>query len=49
MTQQIKSRIEQIRRGEVPDGYKKTEVGIVPVEWDEIKLSDVLKKQKNIQ
>ncbi|MBR6051056.1 MAG: restriction endonuclease subunit S [Clostridia bacterium] len=47
MTQQIRSRIEQIRRGEIPNGYKKTEVGIVPVEWDEIKLSDVLKKQKN--
>ena len=35
MTPQIKQRIEQIRRGEVPDGYKKTKVGIVPNEWKE--------------
>ncbi len=33
MTQQIKQRIEQIRRGEVPEGYKKTKVGIIPAEW----------------
>ena len=35
MTPQIKQRIEQIRRGEVPEGYKKTKVGIVPNEWKE--------------
>ena len=34
MTPQIKEHIEQIRRGEVPDGYKKTKVGIVPAEWN---------------
>ena len=42
MTPQIKQRIEQIRRGEVPDGYKKTKVGIVPEEWEEHKLSHYL-------
>lgn len=35
MTPQIKQRIEQIRRVEVPEGYKKTKVGIVPEEWEE--------------
>ena len=35
MTPQIKQRIEQIRRGEVPEGYKKTKVGLVPEEWEE--------------
>ena len=35
MTPQIKQRIEQIRCGEVPEGYKKTKVGIVPNEWKE--------------
>ena len=35
MTPQIKQRIEQIRRGEIPEGYKKTKVGIVPEEWEE--------------
>lgn len=45
MTPEIKNRIEQIRRGEVPEGYKKTRAGIIPVEWQEKDLSDVLKKQ----
>ena len=34
MTPQIKNRIEQIRRREVPEGYKRTKVGIVPVDWN---------------
>lgn len=34
MTSDIKQRIKQINRGEVPQGYKKTEVGIVPNEWE---------------
>ena len=33
MTQGIQNRIEQIWRGEVPDGYKKTKVGIIPMNW----------------
>ena len=41
MTPEIKQRIEQIRRGEVPEGYKKTKVGIVPNEWVETKFSDL--------
>lgn len=34
MTEEIKQRIEQINRGEVPKGYKRTKVGIVPEEWE---------------
>ena len=41
MTPKIKQRIEQIRRGEVLEGYKKTKVGIVPNEWIETKFSDL--------
>lgn len=41
MTPQIKQRIEQIRRGEVPEGYKKTKIGIVPEEWETRSLSDI--------
>ena len=26
--------IEQIQRGNVPDGYKKTKAGILPADWD---------------
>lgn len=41
MTPEIKQRIEQIRRGEVPEGYKKTKAGIVPSVWDVTKLSSI--------
>ncbi len=33
MTPQIKQRIDQIRRGEVPEGYTKTKEGIIPSDW----------------
>ena len=42
MTSKIKQRIEQIQRGEVPEGYKKTKVGIVPSEWIYEKLDNYL-------
>lgn len=41
MTPEIKERIEQIRRGEVPEGYKKTKVGIIPIEWQEIRFKNM--------
>ena len=44
MTPQVKQRIEQIRRGEVPDGYKKTKVGIVPCEWQEIRFKNMFSR-----
>lgn len=31
----IKQRIAQIQRGEVPEGYKKGKLGIVPKEWED--------------
>ena len=39
MTPEVRDRIEQIRHGNVPEGYKKGKIGIVPVEWDEIPFS----------
>lgn len=45
MTPEIKKRIEQIQHGEIPEGYKKTKAGILPVDWEAKNLSDVLKKQ----
>ena len=45
MKPEIKQRIEQIKNGIIPEGYKKTKVGMVPVEWEIKKLSDVLQKQ----
>jgi type I restriction enzyme S subunit len=32
-SQKIKERIAMIRRGEVPEGYKKTRIGIMPMDW----------------
>ena len=34
MNQQIKQRIEQLNNGEIPDGYKKTEFGVFPCDWE---------------
>lgn len=48
MTPQIKQRIEKIKNGQVPEGYKKTDIGIIPVDWNQTKLgliaSHVLEK-----
>ena len=49
MHPQIKQRIEQIRRGEVPEGYKRTKAGIVPMEWEEVRIGDVLTQRKILQ
>ena len=39
MTPEVIDRITQIRHGNVPDGYKKGKIGIVPIEWDEVPFS----------
>ena len=41
MNPTIKARIESIRRGEVPEGYKQTKIGIVPNEWGISKIGSV--------
>lgn len=48
MTEEIQKRIEAIKAGKVPDGYKKAVVGIVPSEWQEKRLSDLLKFQNGV-
>lgn len=42
MNQTIKTRIEQIGRGEVPEGYKKVKTGIIPEKWSFEKLGKYL-------
>jgi len=42
MTSEIKQRIEMIKNGEVPHGYKKTIIGIVPENWDYTRLDNHL-------
>ncbi|MGL5439358.1 MAG: restriction endonuclease subunit S [Filifactoraceae bacterium] len=39
MKQEIKTRIEQIKRGEVPQGYRKGKLGIIPNEWHQVNFS----------
>lgn len=39
MKHEIMQRIEQIHRGEVPEGYKKGKLGIVPEEWTDTSFS----------
>lgn len=41
MTPEVKQRIEQIRHGEVPEGYKRTALGIVPANWIETTLGEI--------
>ena len=39
MTPEVKKRIDQIRQGIVPEGYKKGKIGIVPIKWNEVPFS----------
>lgn len=41
MKQLYKDRIEQIRHGNVPEGYKKTAAGIMPITWRQVRIGDV--------
>lgn len=44
MKTEIKQRIEQIRHGNVPEGYKKTKAGILSSDWDVYMLGDCLSR-----
>jgi len=44
MKPEIKHRIEKIRHGNVPGGYKKTKAGILPADWDVYMLGDCLSR-----
>ena len=41
MTPEVKERIEQIRHGNVPEGYKRTRKGIIPNEWSVQQIRDL--------
>lgn len=40
MDKAIKKRIEQIARGEAPEGYEKTAFGIFPCDWEKVSIGD---------
>ena len=44
MTPKIKNRIDHIRRGEVPEGYRKTRLGILPSGWSIYTIGDCLER-----
>lgn len=44
MNEQIKKRIVQIRYGEVPEGYKKSKVGVVPHKWEETHFREMFSR-----
>ena len=46
MTSKIKQRIEQIRRGEVPEGYVKTALGLAPADWKRYTFGDMYTERK---
>lgn len=41
MKPEIKQRIEQIHRGELPEGYKKTKIGTIPTDWNICTINDI--------
>lgn len=44
MTPEVKERIDQLRHGIVPEGYRKTKAGIVPTDWSECVIADCLER-----
>ena len=38
MKPEIKERVDRIRNGEVPEGYKETKVGIIPDDWEVVEI-----------
>lgn len=46
MTSEIKQRIEQIRRGEVPERYVKTALGLAPTDWKRYTFGDIYTERK---
>lgn len=44
MTPEVKQRIDQIRQGIVPKGYKKTKTAIVPADWKESPIGEYIRE-----
>lgn len=45
MQKDIKQRIEQIKNGIIPKGYKKTFDGFFPNDWETVRLGDIFKER----
>ncbi len=44
MIPELRDRIEQIRHGNVPEGYKKTKAGVLPSDWIVCSINDCLER-----
>ena len=44
MTPEVRDRIEQLRHGNVPEGYKKTKAGTVPSDWTVCTIDECLER-----
>lgn len=44
MEQEIKDRIEKIKNGQVPEGYKNTGHCVIPKSWDDVLIDDVCER-----
>lgn len=47
MKEEIRERVEMIKRGEVPDGYKRTKLGIIPSDWKIVQIKECLERVNN--
>ena len=48
MTAEIKRRIEQLQRGEVPAGYKSTRYGVYPIDWILKSVGNCIKEYREL-
>lgn len=46
MTPEIKQRIERIRQGDIPEGYKRMASGIAPADWKQFTFGDIYTERK---
>ena len=44
MTPEVRDRIEQLRHGNVPEGYKRTKAGILPADWAVCSIDECLER-----
>ena len=47
MTPEVRKRIEQIRHGNVPYGYREGKLGIVPIDWEKFSFNNIFTSTSN--
>lgn len=49
MREDIRERIEMIKRGEVPEGYKRTKLGIIPDDWEVKRVKETVRIRNDLR